>query len=203
MLFRSLNACLDRITEVTDELRRLLQEFEQELAILKGRVDGLEARVGELEATQFSTTTKLVGQTSFVIGANSFGGEDNATDVASAAEGATVFNYDLRLNLNTSFTGKDLLRTRLRAGNFDNSPFGPGNFSTDNGGLTLNGSLGGLNTLEVASTTGDNVTVDRIYYQFPVGDEFTATFGALVRQDDMLAVWPSNYPSVTMLDFFT
>jgi len=56
-----LNACLDRITEVTDELRRLLQEFEQELAILKGRVDGLEARVGELEATQFSTTTKLVG----------------------------------------------------------------------------------------------------------------------------------------------
>ncbi|KGG29349.1 putative porin precursor [Prochlorococcus sp. MIT 0702] len=58
-----LNACLDRITEVTDELRRLLQEFEQELAILKGRVDGLEARVGELEATQFSTTTKLVGQT--------------------------------------------------------------------------------------------------------------------------------------------
>ncbi|KZR65279.1 Outer membrane protein alpha precursor [Prochlorococcus sp. MIT 1303] len=61
-----LNACLDRITEVTDELRRLLKEFEQELAILKGRVDGLEARVGELEATQFSTTTKLVGQTSLI-----------------------------------------------------------------------------------------------------------------------------------------
>ena len=40
-----LNACLDRITEVTDELRRLLKEFETELAILKGRVDGLEARV--------------------------------------------------------------------------------------------------------------------------------------------------------------
>ena len=53
-----LNACLDRITEVTDELRRLIKEFETELAILKGRVDGLEARVGELEATQFSTTTK-------------------------------------------------------------------------------------------------------------------------------------------------
>ena len=48
-----LNACLDRVTEVTDELRRLLKEFETELAILKGRVDGLEARVGELEATQF------------------------------------------------------------------------------------------------------------------------------------------------------
>jgi len=56
-----LNACLDRITEVTDELKRLMKEFEQELAVLKGRVDGLEAKVVELEATQFSTTTKLSG----------------------------------------------------------------------------------------------------------------------------------------------
>ena len=32
-----LNACLDRITEVTDELRRLLKEFETELAILGSR----------------------------------------------------------------------------------------------------------------------------------------------------------------------
>ena len=69
-----LNACLDRITEVTDELRRLLKEFETELAILKGRVDGLEARVGELEATQFSTTTKLKGQASWVFGASRFKG---------------------------------------------------------------------------------------------------------------------------------
>ncbi|MFO8237483.1 MAG: iron uptake porin, partial [Prochlorococcaceae cyanobacterium] len=38
-----LNACLDRVTEVTDELKRLMAEFERELAILKGRVDGLEA----------------------------------------------------------------------------------------------------------------------------------------------------------------
>ncbi|MEB3275761.1 MAG: iron uptake porin, partial [Cyanobacteriota bacterium] len=44
-----LNACLDRVTEVTDELKKLMKEFEKELAILKGRVDGLEARVGELE----------------------------------------------------------------------------------------------------------------------------------------------------------
>ena len=64
-----LNACLDRVTEVTDELRRLMAEFETELAILKGRVDGLEARVGELEATQFSTTTKLKGYTAWVLGA--------------------------------------------------------------------------------------------------------------------------------------
>ena len=63
-----LNACLDRVTEITDELRRLMKEFEKELAITKARVDGLEAKVGELEATQFSTTTKLTGVVRFVMG---------------------------------------------------------------------------------------------------------------------------------------
>merc|ERR1711939_41849 len=84
-----LNACLDRITEVTDELRRLIKEFETELAVIRGRVDGLEARVGELEATQFSTTTKLKGKANFVSGAaEGFDGDEG--------EGFTV-NYDLRL----------------------------------------------------------------------------------------------------------
>merc|ERR1719158_436647 len=71
-----LNACLDRVTEVTDELKRLMKEFEKELAIVKGRVDGLEARVGELEATQFSTTTKLKGKVDFVVGGVSYCGDD-------------------------------------------------------------------------------------------------------------------------------
>ncbi|WP_413358538.1 iron uptake porin [Prochlorococcus sp. MIT 1201] len=194
-----LNACLDRITEVTDELRRLLNEFEQELAILKGRVDGLEARVGELEATQFSTTTKLVGQTSFVIGANTYGGDaddihgKDRDEQAANASGATVFNYDMRLELNTSFTGKDLLKTRLRAGNFAESPFGSNGYV-------------GLSAMEVAfGESGDEneVTVDRLWYQFPLGEEFTATIGGMVRQDNMLAVWPSNYPAETIIDFFT
>ena len=81
-----LNACLDRITEVTDELRRLLKEFETELAILKGRVDGLEARVGELEATQFSTTTKLKGYTAWVAGAlDGIDGSEATTSTTTSA----------------------------------------------------------------------------------------------------------------------
>ena len=251
-----LNACLDRVTEVTDELKRLMKEFEKELAILKGRVDGLEARVGELEATQFSTTTKLKGVATFVIGANSFGGdakqgaadyvfgtnaydqfsnlegfgrdgnnragrrialneffdEDNRVrnDVdfggfrsgdrntkraraAAATSGGTSFNYDLKLFLDTSFTGKDLLRTVLRAGNFEDSAFGGGGYV-------------GLDQLEVAFQEPGNpnsVGVNRLFYQFPIGSSFTATVGGVVRQDDMLAVWPSAYPTDTVLDFFT
>jgi hypothetical protein len=175
-----------------------MKEFEKELAILKGRVDGLEARVGELEATQFSTTTKLKGQATFVIGANSFGGDaddfvgDKRSDVAAATSGATSFNYDLRLFLDTSFTGKDLLRTMLRSGNFGNSAFGAGGYV-------------GLDGMETAFEEGapNNVVVNRLWYQFPIGDSFTATVGGRVRQDDMLAVWPSAYPADTVLDFFT
>jgi hypothetical protein len=193
-----LNACLDRISEVTDELKRLMKEFEKELAVLRGRVDGLEAKVGELEANQFSTTTKLKGIATFVVGANSYGGSsDLLVDEARALQGATVFNYDVRLIFDTSFTGKDLLRTTLRAGNFADSAFG--------------GPVVGLNSLEVGfeegcgtgTDCGDVVAINRLFYQFPIGSNFTATIGGRVRQDDMLAMWPSVYPADTVLDIFT
>ena len=94
-------------------IKRLISEFEKELAMIAGKVDGLEARVGELEATQFSTTTKLKGYTAWVFGAaEGFDGDEGE---------ALTFSYDLRLALNTSFTGKDMLTTVLRAGNFGDS----------------------------------------------------------------------------------
>jgi hypothetical protein len=204
-----LNACLDRITEVTDELKRLMKEFEKELAVLKGRVDSLEAKVGELEATQFSTTTKLKGIATFVMGANSFSGTNsqsrfngtqNTTAYNVANYGATTFNYDLKLNFDTSFTGKDLLRTTLRAGNFYNG--------NSNGANVYGSSLAQLEvpTNEYTGTGGANVVIaNRLFYNFPVGDELSLTAGALVRMDDagMLGVWPSVYPADTVLDTFT
>ncbi|MFN5118133.1 MAG: iron uptake porin, partial [Cyanobacteriota bacterium] len=121
-----LNACLDRVTEVTDELKRLMAEFEKELAVLRGRVDGLEARVGELEANQFSTTTRLRADTRWVMGGLSYSGnqvnDDNTYGSGKQPvlplRDAFTFNYDVRLNFDTSFSGKDLLKTQLRAGNF-------------------------------------------------------------------------------------
>ncbi|MFM7674969.1 MAG: iron uptake porin [Synechococcus sp.] len=193
-----LNACLDRITEVTDELKRLMKEFEKELAVLKGRVDGLEAKVGELEANQFSTTTKLNGKATFVLGANSFGGSaEDLRDFYRSELGATTFNYDVQLNFDTSFTGKDLLRTRLRAGNFLGTTYIGGTPEAPNP----------LSALEIAfqeSEASDNlVAINRLFYQFPLGSDFTVTVGGRVRQDDMLAMWPSVYPADTVLDFFT
>lgn len=111
-------------------------------------------------------------------------------------EGGTTFNYDLELSFDTSFTGKDLLRTVLRAGNFADSAFGNG----------------GLNELEAAfqqgcgsidADCGDVVAIDKLYYQFPINSQWTATIGSRVGQEDMLAVWPSVYPADTILDVFT
>ena len=195
-----LNACLDRVTEVTDQLKRLTKEFEKELVVLKGRVNGLEARVGVLEANQFSTTTKLSGIATFVVGANSYGGNATAVEQASRLSGATVFNYDIRLNLDTSFTGKDLLRTTLRSGNFSNRSSGESSLNRLEASFQQCGSIAqsgeGVDCSNVLS-------INRLFYQFPIGAGFTATAGAIVRQDDMLAMWPSAYPADTILDVFT
>ncbi|MDE5113829.1 MAG: iron uptake porin, partial [Trichodesmium sp. St15_bin1_1] len=126
-----LNACLDRITEliaaatsnlVTREdlavLQRLQEEFSAELAALRGRVDSLEARTSELEANQFSTTTKLNGEVLFWL-SDTWGerAAGRGTKKSEEDKTETSFAYRVRLNFDTSFTGKDRLRTRLQARN--------------------------------------------------------------------------------------
>ena len=180
-----LNSCLDRVTETTDELRKLLAEFDAELTVITARVDGLESKVGQLQATQFSTTTKLKGEANFVLG-----GVPGLKTTAGAESGNTAFNYDLRINLDTSFTGKDLLRTRLRSGNFSAQPFGSSS------------SLLKLDKAETSQGTGtsSNVWLDRLYYTFPVSPTVKLTAGPLVRNTE-LAWIPSAYKS-DILDFF-
>jgi hypothetical protein len=176
-----LNACLDRVTEVTDELTRLANEFQNELTVLRGRVAKLEKQSAALQAQQFSTTTKLRGEATFVLG-----GVDNARLANGTNVGNTAFNYDLRLNFDTSFTGKDLLKTRLRSGNFSSQPFG---------------SSSSLFKLDKAESTSNAVQLDRLYYSFPaLAKGVTLTAGALVRNTEM-AWTPTVYKS-DILDFF-
>ncbi len=169
-----LNACLDSATEISASERRLLKEFAPEIATISGRVDGLEAKVGEFGASQFSTTTKLSGRTTFVTG---------GVDGVSGKE-AVTFQYDTALSLDTSFTGDDLLKTVIRSGN-------------------ISGPFADAAALETNFNSSDALQIHRAYYQFPVGESLTATVGAKVRQDDMLAVWPSSYPSDSVLDVLT
>ncbi len=168
-----LNACMDWVNELiaastTDlvkkedlaTLQKLQEQFAAELATLRGRVDSLEARTATLEKQQFSTTTKLTGEAIFAV-SDIFGNQ--ARDFGNN----TVFQDRVRLNLQTSFTGRDRLNTRLAAGNVNQffgassilSPF-VGNRGTAQGALAQ----------RVGGETGNSVVLDRLDYSFPLGD---------------------------------
>ena len=160
------NSCLNQIErliasseailrEDLDTLNRLLQEFEAELATLAARVDNLESRIAFLEDNNFSTTTKLQGEVAFTL-ADAFGDDISAE---------TVFNDRVRLQLVSSFTGKDSLITRLTAGNIGNS------FQDETG--TREGRFAH------DGPSNNNVVVDRLHYNFNVGNLKVTTMAVL------------------------
>ncbi|WP_071515493.1 iron uptake porin [Geitlerinema sp. PCC 9228] len=157
-----LNACMEVMTQLIEQstadlvrqedlatLQRLQEEFQAELATLRGRVDSLEARTAELEANQFSTTTKLNGEAKFFLG-DAFGGEDLNSDIQ------TTFSGMAELTLDSSFTGRDRLRTRLLAGNI------PG-FGEDVTGTNMA-------FIDDEDDSGLAFELDEFYYRFPLGD---------------------------------
>ena len=164
-----LNSCLNQIerliasseTVSQDDLatiNRLSQEFEAELASMVGRVDELESRTAILEDNQFSTTTKLGGETSFAL-SQVFG--DEKADGSGDIDSVTVFNFRSRLNFNTSFTGKDLLKVRLDA--LNTVPFGSGEGDDPN--------VTGTNMTRTAfdEGSGGSVRIGKLYYTFGIG----------------------------------
>ena len=172
-----LNACLDKVNELiksgtrglaTKEdlasVQKLQEEFAAELATLRGRVDALEARAAELEANQFSTTTKLNGEVVFALTGIARGEDAEGRD----ADKTTAFGSRVRLNFDTSFTGKDLLRTRLQVLNL-------GSFSTNNT-KTAEGELR-FNAGPFA-TASNTVALDALLYQFPLGKSTTVILEA-------------------------
>ena len=166
-----LNACLDRVNELiaaatSDKVRkedlatlqRLQEEFSVELATLRGRVDALEAGTAQLEGNQFSITTKLNGEvvlglTGIVSGENIFG--EDVDDV-------TILGSRTRMNLDTSFAGRDLLRTRLQA-------FGLNDFTSRT--QTFEGNLA-FAVDDANNTDGDannDIEIEELTYSFPIG----------------------------------
>ena len=154
-----LNACLDRVNELIATatadavkredlatLQRLQEEFATELATLRGRVDSVEAITAELEANQFSTTTKLLGEVVAAV-TDAFG--ETAGD-----ENNTVLQARARLEFQSSFTGTDILHTRLAAGNAQT-------FATG-------GTFEGQQTFNLAPSTNNSVFLDWAAYEFSI-----------------------------------
>jgi len=150
-----------------------INEVSEDIAILKGRVDGLEAQQNEFEAGGFSDTTVMNGKAIFDIG-----GVENSSGALSEAIG---FQYTYQLNLNTSFTGDDDLYVRLKTGNATDV------FSSKTYGTYLTSSNG----------NDDTIKVDKIWYSFPVGENNTVWIGPKIENYYMHGATPSIYAPIT------
>ncbi|MFZ1028831.1 MAG: iron uptake porin [Limnoraphis robusta] len=179
-----LNACVERINELLNAavedsltenefiaLQRLQNEFAAELSLLRGQVSRLEERTEVLVANQFYTTTKLTGEGIFAI--TDAWGDDIAFQGTEENRNQTVFQNRVRLNFNTSFTGEDLLLTRLQMGNAQ--PFDLG-FTRQ-----------GTQTFNFRGDTDSKVELERLYYQFPITNQLQLILAAKgVTWDDFV-----------------
>ncbi|MCS6813207.1 MAG: iron uptake porin [Cyanobacteria bacterium] len=188
-----LNACMDKVNDLIaqglagvatksdiETLKRLQEEFRAELDAIRERIDVIDDKVATLEAQQFSTNTKLGGEVLFVI-SGVIDGDDiqsAANPVGTSAAGPrpalaagtrvgenVTFTSQVRLAFDTSFTGRDRLRTRIQYRNI-----GTGTLGTVNNAAT-NGSNTGTNMTQLGSTgtsnNGTDFEIDDLAYRFP------------------------------------
>ena len=156
------------------------------------------------ETPDFSPTTIVRSEVNAVMGALHYGGSavDGSANTAAGFPllNAVSFNHDIRFTVDTSFTGRDLFRVRLRSGNFGPS----GWFSNPPTPLTR---------LDVAfeeplCAAGDDgcardlVSVNRAFLQVPLGAGLRLSAGSRIMQLDMLPVWPSVYNDAPILELF-
>ncbi len=172
-----LNLCLQQVEKLIgnvssdfikkddlETLGRLGQEFEAELTTLRTRLDQIEGKTAKLEKSQFSTTTKLVGEVIFNVGL--VGGETKLTsrnpDKTANLDDNVTFSDRVRLNFDSSFTGKDQLRIRLQARNT----------------AAFNTAVTGTNMTRYGFDGNNNnqFEVHRLEYQTPLGDKARVKF---------------------------
>ncbi len=147
-------------SEELDTLRRLTQEFRAELSNIDTRIEKVQQRTALAQTSQFSTTTKLKGEV--IVGLN--------TVLSGGAPGsnATVSNR-ARLLLESTFTGKDKLYTRLNA---QNNGAGYGTLRNDVNIGGLNGGIPSANGSQTSfgGSVNNSFSLDWLAYQFPVGN---------------------------------
>ncbi|HYW19358.1 MAG TPA: iron uptake porin [Nodularia sp. (in: cyanobacteria)] len=184
-----LNACLDKVNELIatatsdvvqkkdlETIQRLQSEFSSELATLRGRIDAVESRTAALESQQFSTTTKLSGEAIFAL--TDVLSEDSDPFGVGGAGNNTIFANRVRLNLVSSFTGRDELKIRLQSGSTP-PPHSEGGFRY--GADALIAALRGRETTPEGGQTfnqgfseAGSVEIGTVSYKFPVGNKLRA-----------------------------
>ena len=183
---RGLSTCLDKVEPILAQrpsgvtaadievIKRLTQEFRAQLSEIDTRLASVDKRVAQAQANQFSTTTKLKGEAVF-----------NVTGLLSGGNSSNiVFGDRVRLLFQSSFTGKDILWTRLATGNLSSL-----------GATLTNPTITGGQVVETGLS--NNVGLDWLAYQFPVGNTnvYVAAFNGL--QADYAPTYGSNFEDFT------
>ncbi|MEB3180440.1 MAG: iron uptake porin [Nostocaceae cyanobacterium] len=189
----TLNNCLEKIgrkiyslsnTFATQEdlavIQRLQSEFATELKKLSSRIDNLEQKVDFIKEHQFSTTTVLRGSVNFDL-ISAFGDKKAASrgqNYRGDIDDNLTLSTRVNLNFDTSFTGKDRLRTNLVAGN--GNSFGSGVTGTNM-------------TLLIGTTNSNNdVTLGTLFYEFPIGKRGIAAIASVA--DFPTRIFPAFNP---------
>ncbi|MDY6900231.1 MAG: iron uptake porin [Cyanobacteriota bacterium] len=141
--------------EELEALRRLQTEFTSELNILEKQIDALE----ENSFPSFSTTSRLSGEVIFALTGV---GEGNKADDDEKIDSDITFSSSAKLQLNTTFTGKDRLKTSLKTSNIR-----PLNSATNSDMARLAYRGDKENQLELGDIT----------YRFPIGDKARVEIG--------------------------
>tara|TARA_X000001036_G_scaffold400964_1_gene405688 strand:- start:319 stop:1395 length:1077 start_codon:yes stop_codon:yes gene_type:complete len=121
----------------------------------------------------------MSGKAAFITG---YVDDDAETDTDNL-----TMEYMYQLNLNTSFTGEDNLYTRIKTGNV-------GDHFADKGQGTY---LGAASSSASGGVQTGNLKVDKLWYQFPVGDSLQVWVGPRIENYYMLASAPSIYKPIT------
>jgi hypothetical protein len=215
-----LNACLDKINEIVSAgladkvsqedlatLKKLQEEFAAELALLKGRVDALEAKTSQLEAQQFSTTTKLNILSSLNLSSAFSSGDILAEGLPIAGSApvarfaarnpltgspivgtitekpSTTFSHSTYLLLTSSFTGSDTLNLILAMGNGN-----PPASAYSSAGFSSTFGVPYADSNPVTPLAANSVGLFELFYSFPVGDTVRVQIGPRIlpfRQFDV------------------
>jgi Carbohydrate-selective porin, OprB family/S-layer homology domain len=168
-----LSSALDRIDETLkattaqyatkedlEALKKLQEEFARELAIIRGKMSSVEA--GQRLSGSFSETTKLTGEVLFSV--TGVGDAEKADDDDERTDSNVTLGSRVRLNFDTSFFGKDRLRTRLQAGNIRGVDRAAG---TD------------MARLAYQTDTGGDLEISRLEYRTPITKKATLFISAI------------------------
>jgi hypothetical protein len=99
-----------------------------------------------------SSNTKLSGEVIFSV--TGIGGENKAGATLGRIDNNLIFNNRVRLNFNTSFSDRDLLKIRLQSGNVPNLKAATGT---------------NMSRLSFDGNTQNKTILNQLSYRFPIG----------------------------------